>query len=114
MLAAVLLVAPAPADAQTDAPTLDLLPYIGQGDAFNCADFAPQADAQAVLRAGPTDPNLLGSDRRCANAARRHAMIVIPSMTLNGEGALPNPAVESPRPGRAHRRTSRGRASRWS
>jgi hypothetical protein len=25
--------------------------YIGRGDAFNCADFVSQADAQAVLRA---------------------------------------------------------------
>lgn len=33
--------------------------YLGQGDAFNCADFASQADAQAVLRADPTDPNRL-------------------------------------------------------
>lgn len=31
--------------------------YIGQGDAFNCADFVSQADAQAVLRADPSDPN---------------------------------------------------------
>jgi hypothetical protein len=33
--------------------------YLGQGDAYNCADFASQADAQAVLRADPTDPNRL-------------------------------------------------------
>jgi hypothetical protein len=31
--------------------------YTGQGDAYNCADFASQADAQAVLRADPSDPN---------------------------------------------------------
>lgn len=31
--------------------------YIGQGDAFNCSDFKSQADAQAVLRADPADPN---------------------------------------------------------
>lgn len=37
--------------------------YIGQGDAFNCADFVSQADAQAVLRADPTDPNELDRDR---------------------------------------------------
>ena len=36
--------------------------YIGQGDAFNCADFVSQADAQAVLRADPTDPNGLDRD----------------------------------------------------
>ena len=37
--------------------------YIGKGDAFNCPNFASQADAQAVLRADPTDPNRLDTDR---------------------------------------------------
>ena len=37
--------------------------YLGQGNAYNCADFASQADAQAVLRADPTDPNKLDTDR---------------------------------------------------
>jgi len=37
--------------------------YIGKGDAFNCGDFASQAAAQAVLRADPTDPNRLDTDR---------------------------------------------------
>ena len=37
--------------------------YVGKGDAFNCADFASQADAQAVLRLDPTDPNRLDADR---------------------------------------------------
>jgi hypothetical protein len=37
--------------------------YIGQGDAYNCGDFASQADAQAVLRADPSDPNRLDADR---------------------------------------------------
>jgi hypothetical protein len=36
--------------------------YIGQGDRYNCADFASQAQAQAVLRADPTDPNRLDGD----------------------------------------------------
>lgn len=36
--------------------------YIGLGDAFNCTDFVSQADAQAVLRADPTDPNGLDRD----------------------------------------------------
>lgn len=36
--------------------------YIGPGDAFNCDDFMSQADAQAVLRADPTDPNQLDRD----------------------------------------------------
>lgn len=43
--------------------SFDPSPYIGQGDAFNCADFVSQADAQAVLRADPTDPNKLDTDR---------------------------------------------------
>lgn len=37
--------------------------YIGQGNAFNCDAFVSQADAQAVLRADPTDPNKLDTDR---------------------------------------------------
>lgn len=53
-----------PAFAQEDAPVwtspgFDATLYIGQGDAFNCKDFVSQADAQAVLRADPTDPNKL-------------------------------------------------------
>ncbi len=37
--------------------------YIGQGDRYNCGDFASQAQAQAVLRADPKDPNRLDTDR---------------------------------------------------
>ncbi len=37
--------------------------YIGQGDRYNCSDFASQAQAQAVLRADPRDPNRLDADR---------------------------------------------------
>jgi len=37
--------------------------YIGQGDRYNCSDFKSQADAQAVLRADPQDPNRLDSDK---------------------------------------------------
>jgi hypothetical protein len=36
--------------------------YLDQGDAYNCGDFASQAQAQAVLRADPTDPNRLDAD----------------------------------------------------
>jgi hypothetical protein len=35
---------------------------IGQGNRYNCSDFKTQADAQAVLRADPSDPNKLDSD----------------------------------------------------
>lgn len=45
------------------AATFDPSRYIGQGDAYNCADFASQAQAQAVLRADPRDPNRLDADR---------------------------------------------------
>lgn len=60
-------VAPAPSPTPTAPPAapgvFDPGFYIGKGDAFNCGDFASQADAQAVLRADPTDPNRLDSDR---------------------------------------------------
>ena len=49
-----------PASAQQ---TFDPSAYLGQGDAYNCADFATQARAQAVLRADPSDPNRLDADR---------------------------------------------------
>jgi len=39
-------------------PTL----YTGKGNAFNCNSFASQAQAQAVLRADPRDPNGLDAD----------------------------------------------------
>jgi hypothetical protein len=71
MLAALLLTLPGgppPAFAQEEAappaaPAFDAAPYLGQGDAFNCSDFVSQADAQAVLRADPTDPNRLDADK---------------------------------------------------
>ena len=37
--------------------------FIGKGNAFNCNAFATQAQAQAVLRADPRDPNKLDPDR---------------------------------------------------
>ena len=37
--------------------------YLGQGNAFECSHFASQAEAQAVLRADPGDPNVLDRDR---------------------------------------------------
>jgi Excalibur calcium-binding domain len=43
-------------------PDFDARQYLGQGDRFNCVDFDSQAEAQAVLRADPTDPNLLDRD----------------------------------------------------
>ena len=43
--------------------TFDPSAYLGQGDAYNCADFTSQAQAQAVLRADPSDPNRLDADK---------------------------------------------------
>ena len=37
--------------------------YLGQGNAYSCIDFGSQAEAQAVLRADPSDPNLLDQRR---------------------------------------------------
>jgi excalibur calcium-binding domain-containing protein len=56
---------PAPTTIPTQAPLSGFNPrnYVGKGDAFNCADFASQADAQAVLRADPNDPNRLDGDK---------------------------------------------------
>ncbi len=58
--------ATAPAPTVTPAPAATSVPvgfdpanYIGKGDAFNCGDFENQAQAQAVLRADPSDPNRL-------------------------------------------------------
>jgi hypothetical protein len=38
--------------------------YLGQGDRYGCLDFASQANAQAVLRADPSDPNRLDTNPR--------------------------------------------------
>ncbi len=43
--------------------TFDPTQYIGQGNRYNCPDFTSQADAQAVLRADPSDPNRLDGDK---------------------------------------------------
>jgi len=37
--------------------------YLGQGNAFNCADFSSQAQAQAVLLADWSEPNKLDPDK---------------------------------------------------
>src|SRR5215217_2544675 len=37
------------------APGFDPAAYLGQGDAYNCDSLASQAQAQAVLRADPSD-----------------------------------------------------------
>ncbi|MSQ24420.1 MAG: excalibur calcium-binding domain-containing protein [Chloroflexi bacterium] len=45
------------------ASSYNVAPYIGHGDIANCGDFPSQAYAQAVLRADPSDPNKLDTDR---------------------------------------------------
>ena len=50
---------PGPPDASTSDPSR----YIGQGNRYNCPDFRSQAEAQAVLRSDPSDPNRLDGDR---------------------------------------------------
>ncbi|MEE8290789.1 MAG: excalibur calcium-binding domain-containing protein [Candidatus Tectomicrobia bacterium] len=47
----------------TTGSTFDATQYIGQGNRYNCSDFTSQAQAQAVLRADPTDPNRLDGDK---------------------------------------------------
>lgn len=40
------------------------IPFVESGrDLYNCPNFASQAEAQAVLRADPRDPNRLDTDR---------------------------------------------------
>jgi len=49
-----------PTPARTRVPTtFDPSRFIGQGNAYECTDFASQAEAQAVLRLDPTDPNVI-------------------------------------------------------
>ena len=67
--------APAPTPTAKAAPTARATPvaasaesfdpsnFLGKGDAFNCNAFSSQAQAQAVLRADPRDPNKLDPDR---------------------------------------------------
>jgi len=50
-------------DDTTLAKGFDPRAFIGKGNAFNCPAFASQAQAQAVLRADPRDPNKLDPDR---------------------------------------------------
>ena len=44
-------------------PPFDPQRYVVSGDRYDCAHFASQAQAQAVLRAAPSDPNRLDPDR---------------------------------------------------
>jgi endonuclease YncB( thermonuclease family) len=57
------VIAPPPPPAVAPLTGFDPTKYIGQGNLYNCSAFASQADAQAVLRADPRDPNGLDGDR---------------------------------------------------
>jgi micrococcal nuclease len=54
---------PLPTAASTPSAGFDPAVYINKGNAYNCSDFRSQADAQAVLRAAPGDPNRLDTAR---------------------------------------------------
>jgi micrococcal nuclease len=54
---------PAGAPSAVTSPGFDPAAYVGRGDAYDCGHFRSQADAQAVLRADPRDPNRLDGDR---------------------------------------------------
>jgi len=54
---------PTPAPTPTPSPAFNPQAYLGQGDKYNCTDFASQAQAQSVLRADPSDPNVLDGNR---------------------------------------------------
>jgi hypothetical protein len=55
---------PQPPVTSSDLPTgFDPTRYLGQGNAYECSSFASQAEAQAVLRADPTDPNVIDRNR---------------------------------------------------
>jgi hypothetical protein len=44
-------------------PGFDPNQYIGRGNRYECRSFASQAEAQAVLRADPSDPNVIDQNR---------------------------------------------------
>jgi hypothetical protein len=52
---------PAPVDYSAGPP--NEVRYDGRREAINCPDFATQAAAQAALRADPSDPSELDTDR---------------------------------------------------
>jgi hypothetical protein len=73
LVASCLASSPSHAAQQGLRPGSDPQQYINQGDAFNCGDFVSQAEAQAVLRADPSDPNQLDADRDGVACERNRA-----------------------------------------
>jgi len=58
-----LLVVPLLTEQPKVLPGFDATQFVGQFDEYDCADFASQAEAQAVLRTDPSDPNRLEGGR---------------------------------------------------
>jgi hypothetical protein len=54
----------APPTSTPSSAAFDPVSYLGQGDRYGCLDFTSQANAQAVLRADPSDPNRLDTNPR--------------------------------------------------
>ncbi len=55
--------------------------YIGPGDRYDCPAFNSQAEAQAVLRADPRDPNRLDADSdglACESNASPNDLVPVP------------------------------------
>ena len=60
-------------------------PYIIHGDSYDCLEFATQADAQAVLKADPSDPNHLDPEHTgvaCREIARGGATDLAPIASI--------------------------------
>lgn len=63
-------------------------PYAKHGDAYDCPEFATQADAQAVLKVDPKDPNKLDPDHdgvACRELARGGPTDLTPIKSIAGE-----------------------------
>jgi hypothetical protein len=61
--------------------------YLNQGNAWGCRDFSSQANAQAVLRADPSDPNQLDTNPRNGIACETNEA----SQDGVPNGAMPQP-----------------------
>jgi hypothetical protein len=79
---------------QRSSGTFDPRHYLGQGDRYGCNSFASQAQAQAVLRADPSDPNQLDTDPRNGVACESREA----SRDGIGGGSMPGPFDQTPVP----------------
>src|SRR5438874_12937827 len=74
------VISPASARAQDQIPAFDPGRFVGGRD-LDCGDFRSQAEAQAVLRTDPTDPNGLDLNRdgiACQRNGAPHDLIPVP------------------------------------